>query len=77
MSFLPIEHDELIHYKEQCESKDIWIQHLTNENEKLKAFYGYFADLYGQGLEVANWHHNGDLEAFDNFFESAEDEMNK
>jgi len=40
-----------------------------------KAFYDYFQELYGQGLEVANWHQNGDLESFDNFFESAEMEM--
>lgn len=26
--------------------------------------------LYGQNLEVANWHKNGDTEPMDNFFES-------
>lgn len=41
-----------------------------------KAFYIYFKNLYGQGLEIANWHQNGDLEPFDEFFESAEMEMN-
>lgn len=25
--------------------------------------------FYGQGLEVANWHQNGDLEPLDSFFE--------
>lgn len=40
-----------------------------------KAFYDYFKELYGTGLEIANWHMNGDLEPFDNFFESAENEM--
>tara|TARA_R110001606_G_scaffold8453_3_gene37204 strand:+ start:7390 stop:7632 length:243 start_codon:yes stop_codon:yes gene_type:complete len=25
--------------------------------------------LYGQGLQVANWHLNGELEPLDNFFE--------
>ena len=34
-------------------------------------FKAYFDDLYGQGLEIANWHQNGDLEPFDNFYESA------
>lgn len=36
-----------------------------------KAFFDYFFELYGQGLEIANWHQNGDLEPFDDFFESA------
>lgn len=40
-----------------------------------KAFYDYFNELYGKGLEVANWHQNGDLEPFDEFFMSAEQEM--
>lgn len=30
-----------------------------------------FDSLYGQGLEIANWHMNGDLEPFDNFYDSA------
>ena len=41
--------------------------------EKLKKFKEYFDDLYGQGYEIANWHMNGDLEPFDNFYESALD----
>ena len=36
-----------------------------------KKFYEYFKDLYGTGLEVANWHLNGNTEPFDNFFDSA------
>lgn len=43
------------------------------EIEALKAFKAYFDDLYGKGLEVANWHRNGNLEAFDNFYESAKE----
>ena len=34
-------------------------------------FKAYFDDLYGQGLEIANWHLNGDLEPFDNFYDAA------
>ena len=41
------------------------------EVEALKAFKVYFDDMYGKGLEVANWHMNGSLEPFDNFYESA------
>lgn len=41
--------------------------------ERLEKFKSYFDKLYGDGLEVANWHMNGDLEPFDNFYESALD----
>lgn len=58
------------------------IEHLQSENTRLqievnqyKKFKDYFDSLYGQGLEVANWHLNGSLEPFDNFFDSAVDEM--
>ena len=34
-------------------------------------FKKYFDELYGEGLEIANWHKNGDLEPFDSFYESA------
>ena len=37
----------------------------------LAGFKAYFDGLYGQGLEVANWHMNGTTEPFDNFYESA------
>lgn len=42
-------------------------QNRIHENEhKLKEVCD---TLYGQGLEVANWHMNGDLEPLDNLFE--------
>ena len=44
---------------------------MLNDYIKLKRFKEYFDDLYGQGLEIANWHQNGSLEPFDNFYESA------
>ena len=31
-------------------------------------FKEYFDELYGTGLEVANWHLNGDLISFDSFY---------
>ena len=31
----------------------------------------YFEDLYEKGLEVANWHLNGELEAFETFYDEA------
>ena len=45
------------------------------EIERLKAFKSYFDELYGIGLDVANWHLNSELELFDNFYESALQEV--
>ena len=41
----------------------------------MKAFKSYFNELYGKGLDVANWLLNGALEPFDNFYESALQEV--
>lgn len=48
---------------------------LREELDGFRSFYNYMKELYGTGLEVANWHLNGDLESFDNFFESAQENM--
>lgn len=45
--------------------------------EQLRAYQSYFNGLYGEGLEVANWHENGALEPLDNFIDSAEEEMER
>ena len=45
------------------------------EIERLTAFKSYFDELYGEGLDIANWHKNGDLEPFDSFYDSALEEM--
>ena len=41
--------------------------------EAIKAlrFKEYIETLYGQGLEVKNWHHNGTTEPLDTFIEAA------
>ena len=41
------------------------------EVKRLEKFKQYFMELYGTGLEVANWHMNGELEPLDNFIDSA------
>jgi hypothetical protein len=51
------------------------IEEQQAEIEKLKKFKSYFDSLYGYGLEVINWHLNGELEPFDNFYDSAIQEM--
>jgi hypothetical protein len=33
----------------------------------------YFDELYGEGLEVMNWHLNGDAEPLDTFIDRAEE----
>lgn len=49
---------------------------LSKENDALKAYKNYFADCYGQGYEVANYHLNRDLEPLDSFIDGAEAEYN-
>lgn len=51
------------------------IEEQQAEIEKLKKFKSYFDGLYGYGLEVINWHLNEELEPFDNFYDSAIQEM--
>ena len=65
------------HYCKDLESQEILnlINRQKAENERLQAFKCYFDELYGKGLEVANWHLNGNTEPFDNFYESALEEM--
>lgn len=50
------------------------LEELSKENTALKAYKDYFADCYGQGYEVANYHLNGDLDPLDTFLDSAEAE---
>lgn len=45
------------------------------ELDKLNKFKAYFDSLYGEGLEIKGWHLNGDLESFDNFYDSAIEAM--
>ena len=47
------------------------------EISRLKAFKEYIDKLYGEGLEVAGWHQNGENEPFDNFYDSAVEEMER
>jgi hypothetical protein len=65
----------LQNYKQSHDDDQVLIAQMDKDIKGLKFFYDYFSELYGDGLEVANWHQNGDLEPFDNFFESAEEEM--
>ena len=51
------------------------INRQKEEVKKLQVFKSYFDELYGTGLDIANYHLNGALESFDNFYESALQEM--
>ena len=44
---------------------------VDNKCREAVKFKEYFDELYGTGLEVANWHLNGDLISFDSFYEAA------
>jgi hypothetical protein len=49
------------------------LEECSKENAALKAYKDYFADCYGQGYEVANYHLNGDLEPMDSFIDGAQE----
>lgn len=53
------------------------IEQLKSEFEQSVKFKEYFIELYNQGLEIANWHLNGDLEPLTNFIDSACEEAEK
>lgn len=53
------------------------VKKCTYTLEQLQQFKEYFDSLYGNGLDVANWHRNGDMESFDTFYESAVESMNE
>lgn len=55
----------------QLEELGLSLGQKTDGVQQAINFKKYFDELYGEGLEVANWHLNGDLEPFDNFYESA------
>lgn len=38
---------------------------------KAREALDYWRELYGIGLEVLNWHMNGDVETFDSFYDSS------
>lgn len=63
---------KLTEEKTQCGSEED-----TYTKEQLLQFKKYFDELYGQGLEVTNWHKNDDLESFDSFYDSAVEAMNE
>lgn len=61
-------------YKMHYENAKKEAERLEKEIKALNAFKDYFSDLYGNGLAIANYHQNGNLEDFDNFYDAAEEE---
>ena len=55
----------------QLEELGLSLGQKTDDVQQAINFKKYFDELYGEGLEVVNWHLNGDLEPFDNFYENA------
>lgn len=61
-----------------CQNVDEYDKKLIVANLKaLSTFKEYFDELYGKGLEIENWHLNGDTQPFDDFYDEALSEMNK
>lgn len=54
-----------------CELKQYRAIGTLEELQSAVNFKNYFMELYGEGLEVANWHKNGDLEPLTTFIDSA------
>lgn len=50
-------------------------EELVGNIDRLKRFKAYFDDLYGCDLEVLGWHENGYAISFDEFYDSAMNEM--
>jgi len=48
---------------------------MAEELQRLNRYKAYWDELYGQGLEVANWHQNGKTEPLDSFLDDAESEL--
>ena len=47
----------------------------VEELRRLNRYKAYWDELYGQGLEVANWHQNGQAEPLGSFLDDAESEL--
>ena len=58
-------------YMKLCKPALEIINRQKEEIENLNKFKSYFDYLYGKGLEIMNWHLNGNTEPFDNFYEAA------
>lgn len=56
---------------EECKKQHEQLKTWLVEYKTLLKYKEYFDKLYGHGLEVANWHLNGDTEPLDNFIDSA------
>ena len=65
--------EDIIKHRDNLEQENHEYSCLGTLEELKEAmeFKKYFDELYGEGLEIANWHKNGDLEPFDSFYESA------
>ena len=50
------------------------VKQLKSELKQSVKFKEYFMELYNQGLEVSNWHLNGNLEPLTNFIDFALEE---
>ena len=68
---------ELVLVRVQTQS-DRLMQEAADKIERLeKIISEIWETLYGQNMQVANWHKNGELEPMDNFFESNDWEANQ
>lgn len=57
------------HISEEHEKANVQVEELRKALGKAGKFISAIMEFHGQNLQVANWHLNGDLEPWDNFFE--------
>lgn len=69
-------------YRGKCSGQKVELTRLYEENnrqkaeiERLQKFKTYFDGLYGINLEVEGWHENGNTISFDEFYDSAIEDM--
>lgn len=66
---------ELVGMRGACESYKMHYDNAQAEIERLQKFKTYFDSLYGINLEVEGWHENGNTISFDEFYDSAIEDM--
>ena len=73
-----IPYDDAVKFGKEIEKRYNGYSDLKKENENLKKIVNEIKDsLYGQDLQVANWHKNGEMEPLDSWFENNDWELRK
>ena len=61
----------IAYFEDAIRKSDDIISECSEALRKAREALDYWRELYGIGLEVLNWHMNGDIETFDSFYDSS------